>query len=114
MIHRTDQPPPEPPPIDRGEVRRLIAELDSVRVADGHFHCHDAQYRLLDLHWLAGNLVCFELHPNAPWEPAPPARTADEIEALVDLFFERIQPGFSVETSPYFSAWRLSRAQTKG
>lgn len=48
---------------------------------------------------LAG-LVQNELWPNAPWEPALPARTAEQIEALVDLFFERMAPGFSVETSP--------------
>ena len=104
-----NQPAPGPPPVDRSEVRRLIAELDSVRVATGHIHGHAAGYRLLELHYMAGSLVDHELSPDAPWKPQPPARTAGEIEALVDLFFERMEPGFSVETSPYYSRWRAAR-----
>ena len=111
---RRPQPEPEAPvPIDRGEVRALIAELDSVRVATGTIHGHDAQYRLDELHYGAGSLVNWELEPDAPWEPQPPARTAGEIEALVDLFFERMKPDFSIETSPYYSRWRAARQRRR-
>jgi len=112
-MKRRDDPAPETPPVDRSEVRALIAELDSVRVATGHIHGHAAVYRLLELHYLAGSLVDHELSPAAPWEPQPPARTAGEIEALVDLFFERMRPGFSVETSPYYSRWRAARQRRR-
>lgn len=112
-MRRREDPAPETPPVDRSEVRRLIAELDSVRVATGHIHGHAAQYRLDELHYHAGSLVNHELSPDAPWKPQPPARTAGEIEALVDLFFERMQPGFSVETSPYYSRWRAARQRRR-
>lgn len=112
-MKRREDPAPETPPVDRSEVRRLIAELDAVRVATGSIHCHDAQYRLEELHYNAGGLVGWELSTDAPWEPQPPARTAGEIEALVDLFFERMRPGFSVETSPYYSRWRAARQRRR-
>jgi len=110
-MRQRNQPEPETPPVDRSEVRALIAELDSVRVATGSIHGHAAGYRLDELHYHAGSLVHWELSLDAPWEPQPPARTAGEIEALVDLFFERMKPEFSVETSPYFSRWRAARAR---
>ena len=67
-MKRRDQPPPEPPPVDRAKVHALVAELHAAKRRGESIHATPPIYALDDLvgSCMAGAFVAYTLSTDAP------------------------------------------------
>ena len=78
-MKRRDQPPPEPPPVDRAKVHALVAELHAAKRRGESIHATPPIYALDDLvgSCMAACYVVYSLSTDAP--PPSVAHMADHI-----------------------------------